>query len=246
MAASYAVFANHGVRAPATPVRRVLDADGTVLEDNTGVRGERVMDAAVADTVTDVMAGVVTSGTGTGAAIGRPVAGKTGTAEDYRAAWFVGYTPQLSTAVWMGYADTPRPLENIGGYGSVTGGSLPAMAWAQFMGTVHEALPVIEFTAPGPLPVPEGASALEPGPQDWPSSPPMGCGGVCPVATTEPPSAEEDESDGAAGDDSDSDGDSDGDEAETGDGDPDGADSGDGDETNDTTPDDPGEGDDDG
>jgi penicillin-binding protein 1A len=195
MAGAYAVFANHGVRAPVTPVRRVLDAEGNVLEDNTVPRGERVMDAAVADTVTDVLTGVVTNGTGTAASIARPAAGKTGTAEDYRAAWFVGYTPQLATAVWMGHADQPEPLVNIKGYGSITGGTLPAAAWAQFMAAAHESLPVLEFAVPGPLPTPDGGTGIAPAPRDYPSSPPVGCGGICPPPTTADDEDEDDESD---------------------------------------------------
>lgn len=179
MAGAYAVFANHGLRADVTPVVRVTDAEGRVLEDHSLPGGEQVMHPAVADTVTDVLAGVVTNGTGTGAAIGRPAAGKTGTAEDYQAAWFVGYTPQLSTAVWMGYADDPRPLENIGGYGSVTGGSIPAATWAAFMEPAHENLPLVEFAEPGPLPAPGGGPAITPAPRDYPASPPLDCGGIC-------------------------------------------------------------------
>jgi penicillin-binding protein 1A len=220
MAGAYAVFANHGVLAPVTPVRRVLDAEGNVLEDNTVPLGAQVMDAAVADTVTDVMRGVVTEGTGTGAAIDRPVAGKTGTAEDYRAAWFVGYTPQLATAVWMGHSDEPRPLENIGGYASVTGGSLPASAWAQFMQAAHAGLPVLDFTPPGPLPLPPGTSAITPGARDYPSAPPLGCGGICPP----PPPAdddEDDEDDEDAGDDDPDDGDGEDADESTGDADDD-------------------------
>jgi penicillin-binding protein 1A len=223
MAGAYAVFANHGVLAPVTPVRRVLDADGNVLEDNTAPRGERVMDAAVADTMTDVLTGVVTTGTGTGAAIDRPVAGKTGTAEDYRAAWFVGYTPQLATAVWMGHGDEPRPLENLGGYAQVTGGSLPATAWAQFMAAAHTGLPVLEFTPPGPLPGPSGGSAITPGARDYPAAPPMGCGGICPPPTTAPDEEEdgdgdEDGEDGGGSDEGDDDEDAGEDDEESGDG----------------------------
>jgi penicillin-binding protein 1A len=210
MAAAYGVFANHGIRAPATPVLRVTDAEGVLLEDNSIVRGEQVMNAAVADTVTDVMTGVVTSGTGTGASIGRPVAGKTGTAEDYRAAWFVGYTPQLSTAVWMGYSDAPRPLENIGGYGAVTGGSLPASVWSDFMAVAHEGLPELDFAVPGPLPAPGGSVGLTPGQRDYPNSPPLDCGGICvaPPTTDEDDSEDDDASEDAdSGDESDDDAD---------------------------------------
>lgn len=189
MAGAYAVFANHGVRAAPTPIRRVLDAQGTVLEDNTIPRGDRVLNAAVADTVTDVLTGVIESGTGTGAVIGRPAAGKTGTAEDYRAAWFAGYTPQLATAVWMGHADEPRPMRDVRGYATVTGGSLPASAWAEFMEPAHASLPVEQFPDPGPLPVPGGVVSIEAPARRQPMPLPAGCGGLCdrPTPTTTAP-----------------------------------------------------------
>lgn len=182
MAGAYAVLAARGRRAAPTTLARVTAPDGSVLLDHRHPAGEQVMHPAVADTVTDVLAGVVTSGTGTAAGFGRPVAGKTGTAEDYRAAWFVGYTPQLATAVWMGHADQPRPLEGIGGYATVTGGSLPAEGFASFMSRAHEGWPELEFTEPGPLPAPEGRAGVVPGPRDWPSAPPLSCGGRCDVA----------------------------------------------------------------
>lgn len=154
MAAGFSVFANHGVKADATPVAWAERPDGTMLEDNRGPRGARVLNAAVADTTTDLLRGVISGGTGKRAAIGRPAAGKTGTAQANRAAWFVGYTPQLSTAVWMGYSDTPKPLRGIGGFGEVYGGTIPAMTWARFMRPAHDGLPVIDFPEPGPLPPP--------------------------------------------------------------------------------------------
>ena len=134
MASAYGTFANRGVRVVPTSILRVIDADGNVLVDNRARAGERVLDEAVADNVTDVLTDVIESGTGKAAAIGRPAAGKTGTAQAYRAAWFVGYTPQLSTAVWMGHADRLAALRNVNGVGSVTGGSHPAVAWREFMG----------------------------------------------------------------------------------------------------------------
>jgi membrane peptidoglycan carboxypeptidase len=173
MAAGYATFANHGVRVPATPVARILDDEDQILLDRiTAPPGERVLDAAIADTVTDVLRGVITDGTGTAANINRPAAGKTGTAQSYRAAWFVGYTPQLSTAVWLGYSDSPRPLYNINGVGRVTGGSIPAQAWARFMGAAHAGLPVLDFPLPGPLPPPVWAAAPVAAPSPTPTTPP--------------------------------------------------------------------------
>jgi membrane peptidoglycan carboxypeptidase len=154
MAAGYSVFANRGVRQEATPVIRIFDDEGRVIEDNTNRPGREVLHQAVADTVTDVLTGVIAGGTGKAADIGRPAAGKTGSAEDFRAAWFVGYTPQLSTSVWMGYSDSPRPLLGIKGVGSVSGGTLPAATWAGFMRTALEGQTAMPFPPPGPLPVP--------------------------------------------------------------------------------------------
>ena len=133
MAAAYGVFANRGVRLPASPVVRVTAADGEVLEDNSARRGRRVLAAPVADAVAKALRGVVAYGTGTAADIPAPVAGKTGTAENYSDAWFAGFTRSLSTAVWMGYADSQRPLTNINGHARVYGGTIPARTWAAFM-----------------------------------------------------------------------------------------------------------------
>ncbi|MGH2349646.1 MAG: penicillin-binding transpeptidase domain-containing protein, partial [bacterium] len=80
----------------------------------------------VALQMTDLLKGVILRGTGRGAAIGRPAAGKTGTSDDYRNAWFIGYTPQLSTAVWVGNDDN-SPMR------TVVGGTVPARIWAAFM-----------------------------------------------------------------------------------------------------------------
>ncbi len=107
----------------------------------------------MADNVTDILTGVVTGGTGTRAQLAdeRPAAGKTGTSQGYGNAWFVGYTPQLSTAVWMGYRDAPRPLRNIKGVGSVAGGTLPAITWGTYMDEAMEGLPIVAFSEPAPI-----------------------------------------------------------------------------------------------
>ena len=134
MAASYGVFANRGIRLPASPVMKVTGADGEVLEDNTARRGRRVLPAVVADKVTEALRDVVEYGTGTAADIQlHAAAGKTGTAENYSDAWFVGFTPTLSTAVWMGYADSQRPLKDVSDHATVYGGSIPARTWGTFM-----------------------------------------------------------------------------------------------------------------
>ncbi len=154
MAAAYGVFAARGLQFPATPVLRVVAGDGTVLEDNTARVGHRVLTTAVADQVDDVLKGVVTTGTGVAAGIGRPdgTAGKTGTTESFSDAWFVGFTPQLVASVWMGHTNGRQPLVNIHGLPQVFGGTLPAQAWHDFMAAALAGTPVRNFvplTPPG-------------------------------------------------------------------------------------------------
>lgn len=91
---------------------------------------------------------VVTSGTGTAAAIGRPTAGKTGTAEEYWDAWFCGYVPQLTACVWVGYPRAEIPLLNVGGFARVFGGSIPALVWRDFMAEALADVPIRDFPAP--------------------------------------------------------------------------------------------------
>ena len=156
MATAYATIANHGLQPHVTPVVRAVAPDGEVLVDNTTPSGSQVLDPAIADTVTDVLRGVVEGGTGERANIGRPVAGKTGTATDNTDIWFVGYTPQLATSVWMGHVDGQRSLGS-----SVFGGDFAAATFAAFMRPAMEGQPVLDFPAPAPLPAPQ-AGAGEP------------------------------------------------------------------------------------
>ncbi|MBW3577499.1 MAG: PBP1A family penicillin-binding protein [Actinobacteria bacterium] len=135
MAASYATLANLGMRAPASPIDRVEDARGNVIwrPDRTP---RRVIDPGVAWLATQMLRAVVEDGTGVRARLpGWEVAGKTGTTSRYTDAWFVGYTAELATAVWMGYPNEPsrRPLRHIDGEAVVTGGSWPARIWRAFM-----------------------------------------------------------------------------------------------------------------
>ena len=154
MAAAYSVFANRGNQLAATPILKVTDAKGNVIEDNTKRTPKRVLSEVVADNVTDVLKGVVQSGTGTGAAIGRPdgTAGKTGSADQNRDAWFVGFTPTLSTSVWMGFSDSnTRSLYNIKGVSKVYGGTIPASTWHDYMSAVMKDAPKADFPKPAPL-----------------------------------------------------------------------------------------------
>jgi penicillin-binding protein 1A len=150
MAGAFATFAANGVRHRPYFVDEVVDRKGKVLLRGRD-EGERVITADLAHTVTDVLRGPVSSG-GTGAAanFGRPVAGKTGTSNRSADAWFVGYTPQLSTAVWMGAPEGSVPMENVGGRSRVTGGSFPAAIWRAYMAPAHDGLPVVDFPDPPP------------------------------------------------------------------------------------------------
>ena len=183
MAAAYAVFANHGKRAPATPVYKVVDSNGKVIVDNSHAADDakQVIASVIADNVTDVLKGVLTEGTAAGKDLGdRPAAGKTGTTDDYGNAWFVGYTPALSTSVWMGYKNCNCPLRNINGVGRVFGGTIPASTWQQYMKRALADYPVTEFADPAPIQTfaDEARRAerngFDPGPRRYPSGPPGG------------------------------------------------------------------------
>ncbi|HVF33365.1 MAG TPA: transglycosylase domain-containing protein [Acidimicrobiales bacterium] len=181
MASAYAVFANRGLRQDSTPIVRVEDRDGTVLEDNRRREATRVIDEVVADNVTDIMKGVITGGTGKNANIGRPAAGKTGTSQASRNSWFVGYTPTLSTAIWVGYRDEPIPMRSVRGCAPMTGGCLPAKTWKAFMSPALEGVPSTEFNEPAPIKVitdrisRAARTGIDPGDQRRPSS--TGIGG---------------------------------------------------------------------
>jgi penicillin-binding protein 1A len=152
MSSAFGVFAARGLRAEPTPVLKITQRDGSVLEDNTQAdRTTRVLEEPVADNMNKVLTGVIEGGTGTAANIGRPAAGKTGTSEDYQNAWFVGYTPVLSTAVWMGYKEGNISMRGVHGVGTVTGGSWPARMWHDFMTEAMKGIPPTEFTQPAPI-----------------------------------------------------------------------------------------------
>jgi len=141
MASAYATFANYGWQSPPTVIVRVTDSSGNVLLDNTP-KPQRVLDPWASAAIIDVMQSVVTSGTGKGAAIGRPVAGKTGTTSSEKDIWFVGTVPQLTTAVWVGRDDN-RQLSS-----GATGGGMVAPIWRDFMVKALKDSPVEKFKSP--------------------------------------------------------------------------------------------------
>lgn len=150
MAASYSVFANRGQRNPATPIFRITGPNGQVKEDHSTPSPQRVLTEPVADNVTGALIPVLTTGTAKGRDIGRPAAGKTGTTDDYVDAWFVGYTPALSTAVWMGY-DRQVSMRNVKGVPRVFGGTLPAEIWQGYMRAALNPIPPSDFNQPAPI-----------------------------------------------------------------------------------------------
>ena len=204
MAAAYSTFSRRGEQIDPifiTKVEQVVDGEVKVLESATGA-GEQVLTEQHSDVVTHALRKVVQGGTGTGADFGIPVAGKTGTTQDYRDAWFVGYTPKLTTAVWMGYdvtQDDPNTPEDEGGKTrfmddvrgrQVTGGSFPAQIWRDFMQRVTDGRDQGEFVPPGDF----GGEILNADLTTTTEAP----------STTEPPSTtttEDDEGDDDEGDD---------------------------------------------
>ena len=141
MAKAYSVFANGGKLVEPTVIMKVVDRNGKVLEDHSGApESTQAVDEASAWTLTSVLEEVISRGTGGNAYIGRPSAGKTGTTDDEHDAWFVGYTPDLSTAVWIG-----DDASTNAGY---TGGTIPAAIWRDYMYEAESGYTVKNFEIP--------------------------------------------------------------------------------------------------
>lgn len=149
MTTAFSVFSQRGERVGPWPVRKVTDASGTVLWE-APLERQRVLDPEVADTMNWVLRQVVESGTGTSAkGTGQVVAGKTGTAENFRDAWFIGYTCRITAGVWVGYAGPEtRYMNSVHGI-EVVGGSFPAQIWRKFMLEAAPDLESCEFNRPG-------------------------------------------------------------------------------------------------
>ena len=176
MASAYATLANDGVYNAPYLIERVLDRNGKPIFEHKPAP-KRVVSSQAARLVTRILEQNVQSGTGTAAALGtgQPAAGKTGTHQSSTDGWFVGYTPHLATAVWVGGLGAQFPIHIDGGRG-ITGGSYPARIWGSFMRNWHTSknVPVVGFANPAPVP---GGGLLEvPGGQD-----------LSPTPTTVPP-----------------------------------------------------------
>jgi len=132
MASAYSTFADRGNHIEPYAITRIEDADGNVLFDSAAdVHPEQVVAPEVADTVTTVLQGVLIKGTGTRALLKVPAAGKTGTTNNSKDAWFSGYTCNMTASVWMGYRQ-PKEMTSYKGQ-AVAGGSFPATIWRDFM-----------------------------------------------------------------------------------------------------------------
>ena len=169
VAVAYSTLANGGVRPRPLAVRNVIDQNTKVLEKRD-VRSEQVISPQLAFMMNDLLKGVLDRGTGAMArrwGFTRPAAGKTGTTNDYKDAWFVGYTPDLLAVVWVGF-DGPSKL-------NLSGAEAALPIWTEFMKSATANMPVTDFTPPAPMPPNE----------DTPSSCPPGQEGLlapCPPA----------------------------------------------------------------
>jgi penicillin-binding protein 1A len=142
LTSAYAALANQGAWLPPTTVRYVTDAQGKLLEENVAEPKDAVA-PETAYVITHMLRGVVERGTGQAAkALGRPIAAKTGTTNDYSNAWFVGFTPRIATGVWVGY-DRPRSLGK-----DETGSRVAVPIWVTYMGKVLGDSPREEFPVP--------------------------------------------------------------------------------------------------
>jgi len=145
LTAAYAPFANGGAGVWAYGIEEIRDAGGRTLYRRGGSGPGRVVAAEHVAAINDMLSAAVAEGTGKKADIGRPQAGKTGTSQNFRDAWFIGYTADLVTGVWMGNDDA-RPMNKV------TGGGAPAELWRAVMAAAHKGLPsrALPGLTPGP------------------------------------------------------------------------------------------------
>ena len=144
LVSAYAPFANGGDGVLAYGITDIWDADKRILYHRAGTGPGRVVAPELVGAMNQMLAGVITQGTGKSAALRRPAAGKTGTTQEYRDAWFIGYTADLVAGVWLGNDDN-TPMRQV------TGGTLPAAVWRNFMLEATRDMPV--------RPLPSGLAA---------------------------------------------------------------------------------------
>jgi len=143
MAYAYGVLANRGIKTKPISIFRIEDRNGIEIYRNR-VETSHVFNENMVNVLVDMMKGVILNGTGRGAALPRPMAGKTGTTSDYKDAWFIGFVPQMVTSTWVGN-DNNTPMNNV------TGGGVPAKIWRDYMKNALQNIPVMDFPKPKDL-----------------------------------------------------------------------------------------------
>lgn len=139
---AFETIANQGIKVTPYPIIKIEDASGNILEVNRAEE-EEVLSSQTAYLITDLLEGVIKNGTGYNArTLGRPAAGKTGTTNEFSDAWFIGYTPELVTGVWVGYDDRSTLGERE------SGGVIACPIWTKFMQEVLKDKPVLDFAVP--------------------------------------------------------------------------------------------------
>jgi len=157
MASAYSTFANSGTHMEPYLVEKLTKDDkgkDSLLEEHRPF-GEEVLSRDEAAVVTEALRGVIERGTASyyhdlEAEIGRPAAGKTGTSNEFVDAWFIGFIPQLSTSVWVGYPNERRSMVNINGLPQVNGENYPLDIWSLYMQSAVQKYQIQQFDAPNP------------------------------------------------------------------------------------------------
>jgi len=139
LTSAYSAFANGGIKIKPIAIKYITDAKGIIIEENMP-QGDELVSPEIASQITSILQDVIEYGTGMRANIGRTAAGKTGTTNDYKDAWFIGYTPNLIAGVWVGYDDMKRSLGQ-----AEVGGRAAAPIWANFMKNTLSDNPIINF-----------------------------------------------------------------------------------------------------
>ncbi len=145
MVSAFSVFPNQGIHIPYRMIHQIVDRHGRVLEDNTSVLKEEVLSEQTSFIMVDLMQSVINEGTGRGTrwrGFTRPAGGKTGTSNRFCDNWFIGYTPQITTGVWVGFDDRTSLGRNQDGAKN----GVPI--WTEFMITAHDSLPIMGFDEP--------------------------------------------------------------------------------------------------
>jgi penicillin-binding protein 1A len=158
MASAYSTLPNQGVYMKPYLVQKVTKEDNgeEIVVQEHRLREEQALTRDEAAVVTQALRGVITDGTASyyhdlDAEIGRPAAGKTGTTNNFVDAWFIGFIPQLTTSVWVGYPDERRPMVNINGLPEINGENYPLDIWSLYMQSAVSIFPEQEFDVPSPF-----------------------------------------------------------------------------------------------